>query len=617
MTLVLVSFASHCLAVPIASVPNPRRTNGGWVTDMAELLTPATKKQLNRQISELEAKNSSEIAVVTVPYVSSATNPKAFATQLFNTWGIGKKGRNNGVLLLVSKGDRRVEIITGKGLRTLLPDSQVSRILQQEVTPRFKQSQFDAGVLAGTRALVTQVSRYRPPQVATVPAGSPPAPSQNPPSIAPKPLATTATPLPLAAPVAPAHPAAIVAPQDSDNWFNPLWGGLGIGTASIGVIMLSRRLSRVFLAPEGDSRTGKAGVGAKRFHCAVCRQQMEQLTAGELSLFLSEPQQTAQELGSVVYHGWRCKPCQASLYGRGFHLRASVMDDEQFSLCPTCEELTAVHSSELLKQPTWNQEGKNRVKYQCRCCSKQWQTEEAIPCLPLPKNAVTIPPSGRSRVNNFHLFQQAESERPTHCASCHHPMQQVGSEQIHHLLREPERVAGYLGSVAFLGWHCSHCAAGTTDIHIRAYVQSSRYQHCPNCQELTIEETSRTSQAATSYSEGQRQIIRKCHCCSFVHERWETIPRLATPVNSSSTSTSHWQTNHSLNVSSSSSSWNSHHYSSDSSGESTSSWSYSDQSTSSSGSDFGGGSTDGGGAGSSWSSDDHSSSSGGGSGESW
>lgn len=67
---------SACLAVPIDSVPNPRRTNGGWVTDMANMLTPTTEVELNRQISALEARNRSEIAVVTVPDVAPATNSR-------------------------------------------------------------------------------------------------------------------------------------------------------------------------------------------------------------------------------------------------------------------------------------------------------------------------------------------------------------------------------------------------------------------------------------------------------------------------------------------------------------------------------------------------------------
>ncbi len=71
---------------------------------------------------------------------------------MFNTWGIGKKGRDNGVLFLVSKGDRRTEIETGDGIEGILPDAKVGNILRKQVTPQFKQGKFEAGILAGTRA---------------------------------------------------------------------------------------------------------------------------------------------------------------------------------------------------------------------------------------------------------------------------------------------------------------------------------------------------------------------------------------------------------------------------------------------------------------------------------
>ncbi|MEP1057962.1 MULTISPECIES: TPM domain-containing protein [Cyanophyceae] len=573
-------------------MPNPKRIYGGWVTDMADMLTPETEAKLNRQISALEAKNSSEIAVVTVPDVSPSVNPKAFATELFNAWGIGKKKQDNGVLFLVSKGDRRTEIITGRGLTTLLPDSQISAILQQDVTPKFKRRQFDAGVLAGTKTLIVQVNRYRssnPSKKVTPPLPAVPSPSrsnQQPAQrqdAAPRITAQPVQPL-LTLPnssgskstqtrsigLQPLQSETIAHPNDSANLLMAILSGLGGGTIAVGSILLYRRLNQVLLIPEGESRVEKAAItGRERFHCATCKQRMEQLTAGELSLFLSEPQQMAQQLGSVIYDGWRCKPCQTSLYGRGFHLRSLVMDAEQFSHCSICDELTANHSSEILKQPTWNQEGKSLITHNCRCCLNQWQTEESIPCLPLPKNAVKIDPIGRSRVNNFHLFQQAESERPTHCSRCRYPMERVSSGQLQHLLQESERVAERLGSVSFSGWQCRTCypETDTSNIHVRAYILSSHYQICPNCHELTVEETSRTTQSATSHHAGQRQITKRCHCCSFVDERWISIPRLATVSSSSSSS---------------------------------SSWSSTDSSSSSTSSDFGGGSSSGSGSGNSW-----------------
>ncbi|NJK69648.1 MAG: TPM domain-containing protein [Microcoleus sp. CSU_2_2] len=141
-------------AITVKEVPNPRQVYGGWVTDRANILSNSTENQLDRMISDLEAKNGSEITVVTVPDTKPSETPKAFATELFNYWGIGKKGRNNGVLLLISAGERRVQIETGSGIQSILPDAKTVSIIQTEITPRFKQQDFDGGTLAGTKALV-------------------------------------------------------------------------------------------------------------------------------------------------------------------------------------------------------------------------------------------------------------------------------------------------------------------------------------------------------------------------------------------------------------------------------------------------------------------------------
>ena len=143
---------SHALTVE--KVPNPRQVDGGWVTDLAEVLSDSTETQLNQMISQLEAKNGAEMAVVTVPETSPAASTKEFATELFNYWGIGKKEQDNGVLFLISVGERRVEIETGYGVEAILPDAQVGRIIDTKIIPRFKQGDFDGGTLAGTQALV-------------------------------------------------------------------------------------------------------------------------------------------------------------------------------------------------------------------------------------------------------------------------------------------------------------------------------------------------------------------------------------------------------------------------------------------------------------------------------
>jgi uncharacterized protein len=149
-----IAFPVTSQAITVQEVPNPRQVNNTWVTDKANILSDSTETQLNQMISDLEAKNGSEIAVVTVPDTKPSATPKAFATELFNFWGIGKKGKNNGVLLLISSGERRVQIETGSGIQSILPDAKAVGIIQTEITPRFKQQDFDGGTLAGTKALV-------------------------------------------------------------------------------------------------------------------------------------------------------------------------------------------------------------------------------------------------------------------------------------------------------------------------------------------------------------------------------------------------------------------------------------------------------------------------------
>ena len=108
------------IAIPIEKVPNPRQINGGWVTDMVNILTPETEAEINRLVSEIERKNGIEIVVVVVPDTIPEKTSKAFATKLFNYWGIGKKDINNGILFLVSFNERRVEIDVGLGLENFM-----------------------------------------------------------------------------------------------------------------------------------------------------------------------------------------------------------------------------------------------------------------------------------------------------------------------------------------------------------------------------------------------------------------------------------------------------------------------------------------------------------------
>ncbi|WP_434684623.1 TPM domain-containing protein [Pseudanabaena minima] len=146
-------------AIPISDIPNPRKLNGTWVSDVANILSVETESQLNRRISQLATNNSSEIAVVTVPDTIPSATVKAYATELFNTWGIGKRDIDNGVLFLISVNDRRIEIETGRGVSPYISDRQVKQIIETQITPEFKRQNYDRGIINGVEEMAGRLEK--------------------------------------------------------------------------------------------------------------------------------------------------------------------------------------------------------------------------------------------------------------------------------------------------------------------------------------------------------------------------------------------------------------------------------------------------------------------------
>jgi uncharacterized protein len=114
-------------------------------------------------------------------------------------------------------------------------------------------------------------------------------------------------------------------------------------------------------------------------HCNKCQQPLTQLDSTSLLSRLSQPESVAQALGSVLYEGWECSRCRPKLIAQGINLRAYVLDSKNFSVCPTCEELTVTCVEEVLVHATEYSEGKKLITDTCQCCSYQKVTEKTIP----------------------------------------------------------------------------------------------------------------------------------------------------------------------------------------------------------------------------------------------
>ncbi|HWP49248.1 MAG TPA: TPM domain-containing protein [Candidatus Limnocylindrales bacterium] len=124
----------------------------GWVSDFANVLTPQIREELNNLITDVEKQTTAEIAVVTVESTAPLT-PKQYATELLNRWKVGKKGKDNGVLILLAVKDRRIEIETGYGVEGILPDGKVGEIIRTYMVPYFKNNRWGEGLIAGTQQI--------------------------------------------------------------------------------------------------------------------------------------------------------------------------------------------------------------------------------------------------------------------------------------------------------------------------------------------------------------------------------------------------------------------------------------------------------------------------------
>lgn len=134
----------------------PRLEPQGYVNDFARVLSAQAKAKLEAALKELEEKTSAEVAVVTVPNVEGGDVDQA-AEELFRQWGIGKRGKDNGVLILCAVGDRRVRIEVGYALESVLNDAACGRIIREQMIPRFRQKDYSGGLLNGTSAVVSLI----------------------------------------------------------------------------------------------------------------------------------------------------------------------------------------------------------------------------------------------------------------------------------------------------------------------------------------------------------------------------------------------------------------------------------------------------------------------------
>jgi uncharacterized protein len=142
-----------CLPLTANGLDVPRLQ--GYVNDYAGMISPSARSRIEEGLRAFEQSDSTQVVILTIPSLEGE-NIEEFGIKVAEAWKIGWQGKDNGILFIVSKHERKIRIEVGRGLEGKLTDLMAGRIIDQVIKPRFKQGDFDGGFIAGVTALIEE-----------------------------------------------------------------------------------------------------------------------------------------------------------------------------------------------------------------------------------------------------------------------------------------------------------------------------------------------------------------------------------------------------------------------------------------------------------------------------
>ncbi|QIV78975.1 TPM domain-containing protein [Fervidobacterium pennivorans] len=142
----------------LLAVDFPKPTPYKYINDYVGVVEPEYVQKIISVGKELEDKTTAQVTAVVIDSLQGMTIEE-YAVELFRKWGIGQKGKDNGVLLLVAINDRQMRIEVGYGLEGAIPDGKAGRIRDEYIIPYFKEGDYSKGIYYGYLALAKEVAK--------------------------------------------------------------------------------------------------------------------------------------------------------------------------------------------------------------------------------------------------------------------------------------------------------------------------------------------------------------------------------------------------------------------------------------------------------------------------
>ena len=145
----LILAASTVVAVNLHAAEVIPPKPAGYFNDYAGVISKEAARRFNEQLSQVERETSNQVVVAVFPKMQSDDDIAAYAQRVADSWGVGTKAQRNGVLLIVFIADRKMSIQVGYGLEGALPDAIAYDIRANQVTPHFRNGDYEGGLAAG------------------------------------------------------------------------------------------------------------------------------------------------------------------------------------------------------------------------------------------------------------------------------------------------------------------------------------------------------------------------------------------------------------------------------------------------------------------------------------
>lgn len=343
----------------VVDVPNVHRTDSTrFVSNPDGILSVEAENELNGILRDIRRNSSAEAVVVVVDDIEGG-DIDGFATELFENWGLGKGDKDNGLLILVAKDLRRAAIRPGYGLEGVLPDITCGRILREQMFPRFKDGDYDGGMLAATRSVGEILLDPEAVDEIMSDLGDPDYDGRT---SAGEPdiiqvwliIGTIIAIILLLVLIKTYRSVKNLSPRQKYVSLDGLKAiylaltvfGLGIPiVASLPLVIMLRRWRN---APH---------------RCPRCGTMMNKIDEVHDNEYLDRGQDLEERLGSVYYDVWRCPHCGET------DIEQYVQRNTPFHQCEQCHAYTSrLMRTRVLREPTATREGEGVREYGCMNC---------------------------------------------------------------------------------------------------------------------------------------------------------------------------------------------------------------------------------------------------------